>query len=57
MDGDRTKANTVPRAGMFARCVEATPSKVPVPERAGARTTPTVMLQASGSTSGEDEIE
>ena len=33
------------------------PVNVPVPERAGPRSTPTVMLQTSGPTSGEDEIE
>jgi len=30
---------------------------VPCPLRAGASTTPTVMLQTSGATSGEEEIE
>ena len=30
---------------------------VPVPERAGARSTPAVMLHASGLASGEEEIE
>jgi hypothetical protein len=57
IDGGRTKTKTVPSTGMLARCPEQTPVKVPVPDRAGARRTPAVMLQVSGLTSGEEEIE
>ena len=48
---------TVPFSGSDARYPEPVPVNVPAPERAGARSTPTVMLQASGLTSGEEEME
>ena len=57
MLGGRTNTNTVPAFGSAARCVELTPANVPTPDRAGALSTPLVMLQTSGLTSGEDEIE
>ena len=57
MLGDRTNAKTVPSVGSTERCPEPTPVKVPVPERAGPRNTPTVMLQTSPPAIGDDEIE
>jgi hypothetical protein len=56
MVGSRTKTNTVPSTGNWARWPEATPVNVPVPERAGPCTTPAVMLQTCGSLSAEEEI-
>jgi len=47
----------VPSTGSEARCVEQTPWKVPLPERAGEFSTPAVMLQTSGLRSGDDEME
>jgi hypothetical protein len=55
--GFRTKTKTVPFSGSSARWPEATPVKVPAPARAGARSTPAVMLQTSGLASGDDEME
>ena len=57
MLGERTKVNTVPFSGSPARYPEPIPVNVPAPERAGPRSTPTVMLQASGLTRGEEEME
>jgi hypothetical protein len=37
--------------------LEQTPLNTPFPDLAGTRTPPAVMLHASASTSGEDEIE
>jgi hypothetical protein len=37
--------------------VEHTPLNSPIPERAGPRNTPVVMLQVSGLTRGEEEME
>ena len=52
-DEDEDRAVT----GTLARWLEQTPVNVPVPDRAGARRTPAVMLQVSGLTSGEEEME
>jgi hypothetical protein len=57
IDGGRTKTKAVPATGTCARWLEQTPLKVPLPERAGALSTPAVMLQLSGLTRGEEEIE
>ena len=57
IDGGRTKTKTVPSTGTVARWLEHTPANVPVPDRAGARRTPAVMLQVSGLTRGEEEME
>jgi hypothetical protein len=37
--------------------LEQIPWKTPAPARAGARRTPTVMLQTSGATNAEEEME
>lgn len=55
--GLRTKAKTVLSGSLWARWLEHTPWKSPWPDRAGASSTPAVMLQTSGETSGEEEIE
>jgi hypothetical protein len=57
IDGSRTNTNAVPFSGAFARCPEQIPVNVPVPDRAGPRSTPVVMLQTSGDAIGEEEIE
>ncbi len=57
MLGCRTNTNTVLFTGRAARWPEQMPVNVPVPARAGPRSTPVVMLQTSGSTSGEEEME
>ena len=57
MVGGRTKVKTVPFSGSAAKCPEATPVNVPVPDRAGPRSTPTVMLQSFGLTNGDEEME
>jgi hypothetical protein len=57
MLGGRRNVNTVARSGSDARYPEPTPVKVPSPDRAAPCSTPTVMLQAPGLTSGEEDIE
>ncbi len=49
--------NTGLSSGRRATKVEATPRYTPCPLRAGPSITPTVMLQVSGATSGDEEIE
>ncbi|MCY1374416.1 hypothetical protein D9M69_617560 [compost metagenome] len=48
---------TVSPASARARKLEHTPSKVPLPDIAGALTTPTVTLQRPGVIVGDEEIE
>jgi hypothetical protein len=56
MVGDRTKVKTMLFSGSAAKCPEATPVKVPLPDRAGPRSTPAVMLQTFGLTNGDEEM-
>ena len=57
MVGSRTNTKSVLFAGLCAMWLEQTPLNTPFPDLAGTRTPPAVMLHASASTSGEDEIE
>jgi hypothetical protein len=57
MVGSRTNVNTVLFGAICARWLEQMPRNSPSPPRAGTRSTPVVMLQTSGLTSGEEEME
>ena len=57
MVGSRTKVKTVLFGAVRDRWLEQVPWNSPSPPRAAARSTPVVMLQMSGLTSGDEEME